>query len=97
MREILKSALAKAALLATGMFMALFTPQTDAFAQSADKKGLPGVQGDFRIARPEAGIPEAEPENPPRRDGTFRVGDWDVKVSGSITVDIGTFRPRSDR
>lgn len=31
----------------------------------------------------------AEPE-PDRENGWMRVGDWDVKISGEITYDIGT-------
>jgi hypothetical protein len=68
-----------------------------AFAQSSDaSRDLPGVEGDFRIVRPRAEVLEPEPDTPPD-DGTLKVGDWDVKISGSLTVDIGTMKPRSGR
>ncbi len=66
-------------------------------AQSADaKKDLPGVEGDFRIVKPRAEVLEPEPDDGVR-DGTFNVGNWDVKLSGSFRVDIGTIKPRSNR
>ena len=57
---------------------------------------LPGVEGDFRIVKPRAEVLEPEPDTP-SQDGAVRVGDWDVRISGDITVDIGTMKPRSDR
>jgi len=52
-----------------------------------DKDTLPGVTGSHSIV-----APEPEPlEAPTMGDGsTFRVGNWDVRVSGSISFEIGT-------
>ncbi|TIW91436.1 MAG: hypothetical protein E5V59_20345 [Mesorhizobium sp.] len=49
---------------------------------------LPGVAGDYRIAKP---APEPEPDDgfPSNGNGTFKIGDTDVRISGSITVDVG--------
>lgn len=59
---------------------------------------LPGVD---RKAADRTGIgPAGEPiaEAPQTdADGFVRVGDWDVMISGSLTVDIGTFAPRTGR
>jgi hypothetical protein len=30
-------------------------------------------------------------------NGFVRMGDWDVKISGNVTIDIGTFAPRTGR
>ena len=57
--------------------------------QSAPAYSLPGV----KPAKPIVTPPEAEPEsnalstNP---DGSFNIGNTRVKISGDITVDIGT-------
>jgi hypothetical protein len=42
-------------------------------------KNLPGVEGDYRIVKPYA--PEPEP--------AAKIGGWDVKVSGQLTIDVG--------
>ena len=55
---------------------------------------LPGVAGDYRIARP-APAPESEDALPGNGVGTFKIGNTDVRISGSITVDVaaGGFKP----
>lgn len=47
------------------------------------------MTGDYRIAKP---APQPEPDDalPAGENGTFKIGDTDVKISGSITVDVGT-------
>ena len=54
----------------------------------AQKGALPGVTGDYRIAKP---APEPEPDDafPSNGNGQFKIGDTDVRISGSITVDVG--------
>lgn len=49
---------------------------------------LPGVTSDYRIAKP---TPQPEPDDalPAGENGTFKIGDTDVRISGSITVDVG--------
>jgi hypothetical protein len=47
---------------------------------------LPGVSEDHRTVKP---LPEPIDENQENRDA-IKVGDWDVRVSGSVTIDIGT-------
>jgi hypothetical protein len=57
-------------------------------ALAADKKPvpakLPGVEGDYRIVKPQA--PEPEPNDAP----AAKTGGWDVTVSGTFTVDTTT-------
>lgn len=74
--------------LASGMALA------DDSAPPAHKGALPGVAGDYRIAKP---APQPEPDDafPTNGNGTFKIGDTDVRISGSITVDMATggFKP----
>jgi len=65
----------------------------DSSAQ-ARKGTLPGVSGDYRIAKP---APQPEPDDAftSNGNGTFKIGDTDVRISGTITVDMATggFKP----
>lgn len=46
---------------------------------------LPGVEGNYSIV-----TPAPEPlEAPDTEDGYFKVGDWDVRISGSVMFQIG--------
>lgn len=56
---------------------------------SPPQKALPGVTGDYRIAKP---APQPEPEDafPSSGNGQFKIGNTDVRISGSITVDVAT-------
>ncbi|MGX5828358.1 hypothetical protein [Mesorhizobium sp. 43Arga] len=60
----------------------------------AQKGALPGVSGDYRIAKP---APQPEPDDAfaSNGNGTFKIGDTDVRISGTITVDMATggFKP----
>ena len=62
-------------------------------AVAADGKtgtgALPGVTSDYRIAKP---APQPEPDDalPAGENGTFKIGNTDVRISGTITVDVGT-------
>ncbi|WP_245429035.1 hypothetical protein [Mesorhizobium sp. WSM3860] len=62
---------------------------TAAFADDNATQKLPGVSGDYRIAKP---APQPEPADalPAGGDGTFKIGDTDVRISGSITIDMAT-------
>ncbi|RUW97216.1 hypothetical protein EOA30_28405, partial [Mesorhizobium sp. M8A.F.Ca.ET.059.01.1.1] len=55
---------------------------------TARNGALPGVKGDYRIAKP---APVAEPDDafPSSGNGQFKIGDTDVRISGTITVDVG--------
>ncbi len=55
---------------------------------SSPKGALPGVTSDYRIAKP---APQPEPDDalPASGNGTFKIGDTDVRISGSITIDVG--------
>lgn len=57
-------------------------------ASADDIQKLPGVKGDYRIAKP---APQPEPDDalPAGQNGAFRIGDTDVKISGSVTIDVG--------
>ena len=61
---------------------------TAAFADDASAQKLPGVKSDYRIAKP-APQPEPDDAQPAGNNGTFKIGDTDVRISGSITVDMG--------
>ncbi|MFI0845772.1 hypothetical protein [Mesorhizobium sp. IMUNJ 23232] len=56
-----------------------------AFADQIPKTTLPGVQQPEPIVKP-----LAEPLEPASKDGDgfIRMGDWDVKISGYLRVDI---------
>ena len=61
----------------------------------AQKNALPGVTGDYRIAKP-APVPEPDDAFPSSGNGQFKIGDTDVRISGSITLDVGAgaIKPR---
>ncbi|MDX8460197.1 hypothetical protein [Mesorhizobium humile] len=67
-----------------GVLMAGF-----AFADDSSSQKLPGVSGDYRIAKP---APQPEPDDalPAGNDGTFKIGNTDVRIGGSITIDMAT-------
>ncbi|MET3592506.1 hypothetical protein ABID26_001894 [Mesorhizobium shonense] len=73
-----KPAIAAAALASTLMAGA-------AFANDSSAQKLPGVSGDYRIAKP-----EPDDAQPAGSNGTFKIGDTDVRISGSITIDMAT-------
>ncbi|MDX8439578.1 hypothetical protein RFM51_08240 [Mesorhizobium sp. VK3E] len=60
-----------------------------ALADDSSSPKLPGVSGDYRIAKP---APQPEPDDalPAGSDGTFKIGNTDVRIGGSITVDMAT-------
>jgi hypothetical protein len=62
--------------------------EADDSSPPAQKGALPGVAGDYRIAKP-APAPEPDGAFPSNGNGRFKVGDTDVRISGSITVDVG--------
>lgn len=52
------------------------------------QKPLPGVNGGYSIVKPAA--PQPEPDDyDPATGRQFKVGNMDVRISGSVTVDIG--------
>ena len=58
---------------------------------SSPKGALPGVTSDYRIAKP-ALQPEPDDALSAGENGTFKIGDTDVRISGSITIDVGAGR-----
>ncbi|RWD51925.1 MAG: hypothetical protein EOS36_29650 [Mesorhizobium sp.] len=62
---------------------------TAALGDDGSARKLPGVSGDYRIAKP---APQPEPDDglPAGGNGTFKIGDTDVRISGSITIDMAT-------
>jgi len=57
----------------------------------ADDKGpsiatLPGVEQPEPTIPP---LPQGEPLTEPDRNGWVRTGNWDVKISGSVRLDVG--------
>ncbi|MEI9403042.1 hypothetical protein [Mesorhizobium argentiipisi] len=60
-----------------------------ALADDSSSQKLPGVSGDYRIAKP---APQPEPDDalPAGSDGSFKIGNTDVRIGGSITIDMAT-------
>ncbi|RAZ89731.1 hypothetical protein DPM33_16200 [Mesorhizobium hawassense] len=60
-----------------------------ALADESSSQKLPGVSGDYRIAKP---APQPEPDDAlaAGSDGSFKIGNTDVRIGGSITIDIAT-------
>lgn len=71
---------------------ALFAVQAATANDRASDRHLPGVEEGYRIVDGEAGQlpPEPEPDGIPGAPGSYRVGDWDVTISGSVSFEIGT-------
>jgi hypothetical protein len=70
-----------------------------AIAGDTGYPGLPGVERPQPIvAEPEAVTPEGEPDQQPApgQTGDFRVGDWDVRISGHVAVEVRTSTVRRD-
>jgi hypothetical protein len=70
---------------------ACFVALTAGLAFAGDAKfptgqELPGVDTDYRIVKP---APEPDDKGVPAGTGQFKIGDVDVRISGSITVDVG--------
>ena len=63
------------------------TPASAKDAAKTPPQALPGVAGGYSIVKP---LPEPDEEPAQAGNGShFKVGDIDVRVSGSITVDVG--------
>jgi len=60
-----------------------------ALADDSAPQKLPGVSGDYRIAKP-APQPEPDDAQPAGNNGTFKIGNTDVRIGGSITIDMAT-------
>jgi hypothetical protein len=75
--------------LIIGVAVAAMTSGT-AFAEDnstpSHKGTLPGVADDYRIAKP---APEPDDAVPSNGNGQFKIGDTDVRISGTITFDVG--------
>ncbi|RWB53031.1 hypothetical protein [Mesorhizobium sp.] len=84
----------KLAIAVAGLAGALMADS--AFADDNPTQKLPGVSSDYRIAKP-APQPEPDDAQPTGNNGTFKIGDTDVRISGNITIDMGTggIRPPS--
>lgn len=92
--------------LAAGLLLAALLPATA--GELDGNNGLPGVSGGYAIVKPK---PEPHPDEPPvprhprdddgsdtGRGMTFQAGDFEVNVSGSVSVEIGFGeRQRGDR
>ena len=60
-----------------------------ALADDNTVQKLPGVSGDYRIAKP-APQPEPDDPQPAGSEGSFKIGNTDVRIGGSITIDMAT-------
>lgn len=67
----------------------LLTAAVALSAHGAMANDLPGVSMPEPIVTP---IPQPESDDalPAGSNGGYKVGDWDVKISGSVSIDIGT-------
>lgn len=74
--------------IVTLAFAGMLTAGNAAHADSSSTQKLPGVTGDYRIAKP---APQPEPDDalPAGQNGQFKIGDTDVRISGTITIDVG--------
>lgn len=81
--------IARQCLIATALLLTAIN------AGAAEEDALPGVSVD----RPIVGDVPPEPGDHPDDPGSFRIGNTDVRISGSITVDatVGGLRPRPNR
>ncbi|RRI03560.1 hypothetical protein EH240_10370 [Mesorhizobium tamadayense] len=75
--------------IALAAFAGVLITGTAAFADDNSAQKLPGVSGDYRIAKP-APQPEPDDAQPAGSNGTFKIGNTDVRISGSITIDMAT-------
>ncbi len=70
---------------------AVLLSASGAFAAEAGKqatKPLPGVSDSYSLVKPAQ--PQPEPDNyDPASGRQFKVGDMDVRISGSVIVDVG--------
>ncbi|MBW8908580.1 MAG: hypothetical protein JF620_06065 [Mesorhizobium sp.] len=74
--------------VALAVLAAALLAGTSAFADDNASQKLPGVSGDYRITKP---APQPEPDDvPASSDGSFKIGNTDVRIGGSITVDMAT-------
>ena len=74
------------AVLLAGSVTAAITP-----LQAAEKpvrSNLPGVDEKYRIVRPVPPAPEPQPDEP--APSGARYGDWEITISGDITIDVTT-------
>jgi len=62
------------------------TAFADDSSAALQKGTLPGVTGDYRIAKP---APEPDDALPATGNGQFKIGDTDVRISGSVIIDVG--------
>ncbi|ESX82449.1 hypothetical protein NKJ09_01725 [Mesorhizobium sp. M0189] len=85
---------AVATVAGTNMLVGMALAQDN--STSSQRGALPGVTSDYRIAEP---APQPEPDDavPSSGNGTFKIGDTEVRISGSITIDVATggIRPPS--
>ena len=78
--------------------LALLAVPASAGGRKPPSDDLPGV--DRSAGTSAVGAPRPEPADglpAGSRPGSFRVGDWDITISGSISYEIGTGRPRDGR
>lgn len=65
----------------------------DQVPEKARPDALPGVEGGYSIV-----TPAPEPlQAPATDDGYFKVGDWDVRISGSVMFQVGASSADSDK
>lgn len=84
--------------LALGLlsFLTVLLQTVDAVAGEPAKGALPGVDGGYRIVQP--ATPQPEPDDTSGgMNRQFRIGEMDVRISGSVIVDVGAGAVSSPR
>lgn len=69
--------------------------QTAATTPAQTNTDLPGVDRSFSIVTPLPPEPDDKPR--PGQFGQFKVGNFDVKVSGKLTFDVGVGKLRPSK
>ncbi|MFK0641215.1 MULTISPECIES: hypothetical protein [unclassified Ochrobactrum] len=85
--------------MATLRFLVLGTIFLAAISTASANDGSPGLPG-VQPQKPIVSTPPPAPEPDQARSGNwrnFRVGNTDVSISGSITVDVGSGNSRTSR
>lgn len=85
----MKTALQLTAPIAAFAALAIFASGTAMADEKPRAKNLPGVETDYRIVKP-APEPDDRSESDVEQDRKrFKVGNWDVQVSGYVWYQVG--------
>lgn len=69
------------------MAISATTARADGSGTPRSGSALPGVDGNYRIVKPVA--PEPDDPSGSASGSQFKIGNMDVRIGGSVTVDVG--------